>query len=434
MSDHGQYELSRRTLLQTSAVGVGALGALSACGVKSGSSSSSDVIKVGYVSPETGPLAPFGQADSYVIKALASRLNSGVKIGSKSHKIQVIVKDSQSTDARAADVASDLILKDKVDLMLVSSTPDTTNPVSDQCESNGVPCISTVAPWQSWFFGRGAKPTTVYKWTYHFFWGLEDIEAVYSDMWQQVTTNKKIGGLWPNDSDGDAFAATTTGFPAIAKKLHYSVTDPGRYPDGTQDFTAQISRFKSADCDILTGVPIPPDFITFYKQAAQQGYSPKLVTLAKALLFPSTVEALGSLGDNLGSEVWWTPSHPFTSSLTGQSAKQLAAAFEAGTKTQWIQPIGFVHALFEVAYAAIAKAGGGHNASALINAIKSLSLNTIVGPVNWGAGPVPNVAKTPLVGGQWRKSSGGPYPFELVIVSNKEHPNIPAGGKVQVNA
>jgi branched-chain amino acid transport system substrate-binding protein len=331
-------------------------------------------------------------------------------------------------------VASDLILKEKVDLMLVSSTPDTTNPVSDQCESNGVPCISTVAPWQSWFFGRGAKPTTVYKWTYHFFWGLEDIEAVYSDMWQQVTTNKKIGGLWPNDSDGDAFAATTTGFPAIAKKLHYSVTDPGRYPDGTQDFTAQISRFKSADCDILTGVPIPPDFITFYKQAAQQGYSPKLVTLAKALLFPSTVEALGSLGDNLGSEVWWTPSHPFTSSLTGQSAKQLAAAFEAGTKTQWIQPIGFVHALFEVAYAAIAKAGGGHNASALINAIKSLSLNTIVGPVNWGAGPVPNVAKTPLVGGQWRKSSGGPYPFELVIVSNKEHPNIPAGGKVQVNA
>jgi hypothetical protein len=31
----------------------------------------------------------------------------------------------------------------------------------------------------------------------------------------------------------------------------------------------------------------------------------------------------------------------------------------------------------------------------------------------------PNVAKTPLVGGQWRKGSGGRY--ELVIVSNKQY-------------
>ena len=31
---------------------------------------------------------------------------------------------------------------------LAAVTPETTNPVSDQCEANGVPCISTVAPWQ----------------------------------------------------------------------------------------------------------------------------------------------------------------------------------------------------------------------------------------------------------------------------------------------
>ena len=32
------------------------------------------------------------------------------------------------------EAMADLILKDKIDLMLVSSTPETTNPVSDQCE------------------------------------------------------------------------------------------------------------------------------------------------------------------------------------------------------------------------------------------------------------------------------------------------------------
>jgi len=37
------------------------------------------------------------------------------------------------------------------------------------------------------------------------------------------------------------------------------------------------------------------------------------------------------------------------SGLTGQSAKQLADAYTAATKRPWTQPIGFVHALFEVA-------------------------------------------------------------------------------------
>ena len=40
--------------------------------------------------------------------------------------------------------AAKLINEDGVDLMLVASTPETVNPVADQCEAAGVPCISTV--------------------------------------------------------------------------------------------------------------------------------------------------------------------------------------------------------------------------------------------------------------------------------------------------
>ena len=108
-----------------------------------------------------------------------------------------------------------------------------------------MPCISTVAPWQSWFFGRGATPKTKYKWTYHFFWGLEDIEAGLSSIWSAVPNNKNIGGLWPNDSDGDAFASEP-GIPRVRKPLGYSIMDPGRYADLTTDFTAQIAAFVTA--------------------------------------------------------------------------------------------------------------------------------------------------------------------------------------------
>ena len=41
---------------------------------------------------------------------------------------------------------------------------------------------------------------------------------------------------------------------------------------------------------------------------------------------------------------------------------------------------------------------------------------------------MPNVAKTKLVGGQWR--TGGEAP-ELVIVSNAQAPEIPTAGEVE---
>lgn len=421
------------------ALAVAAIAVLAASGCSKGlgggdTVGSTDVIKIGYVSPQTGPLAPFGEADSFVVKQMTQVFkDKPLKVADKTYQVEIIVKDSQSDSKRAGEVAAELINTDGVDLMLVASTPDTTNPVADQCEANGVPCISTVAPWQPFFFGRGGTPTKSFNWTYHFFWGLEDVEAVYQDMWSQVSTNKQAGALWPNDPDGTAWGDKTNGFGPVVAKNGYSIVDPGFYPNGTEDFTAQISRFKSGNADILLGVPIPPDFTNFWKQAKQQGYTPRIATIGKALLFPSSAEALGDIANNLGTEVWWSPNHPFTSSLTGQSAKALAEAYTADTGKQWTQPIGFVHAMFEVATAAVQKAGGQDKA-AVASALKSLSLNTVVGPLDWTKGPVPNVAKTPLVGGQWRKSTGGKYPFDLVIVSNSLAPRIPTAGKVEALA
>src|SRR5204863_484828 len=161
--------------------------------------------KIGFISPKTGPIAAFGEADDYVLANARKALANGIAVGGKTYPVEIIARDSQSNSNRAAEVASGLINNDQVDLMLASSTSDTTNPVSDQCEVNGVPCITTDTPWQAWYFGRGGKPNQGFDWTYHFFWGLEDIIAVYSSMWNSLPTNKVIGGLWSDDPDGAAF-------------------------------------------------------------------------------------------------------------------------------------------------------------------------------------------------------------------------------------
>jgi branched-chain amino acid transport system substrate-binding protein len=396
-------------------------------------------IKLGYVSPKTGPLAAFAEADDFVIKNFLATVKDGLPINGQTVAVEVAIKDSQSDPNRAAEVAKELIVSDKIDLMLVASTPETTNPVSTQCEIEEVPCISTVAPWQPWFIGRQADPGggppawKPFSYTYHFFWGLEDVIAAYTNMWGQLETNKSVGGLFPNDGDGNAWGDKTVGFPPVLDKLGYKLTDPGRYQNLTDDFSAQIAAFKGANAEIITGVVLPPDFTTFWKQANQQGFRPKAASIGKAILFPVAVEALGDAGNNLSSEVWWSPTHPFKSSLTGASAGDLAAAYTKATGKQWTQPIGFIHALFEVAVSVLKRSEDLANAEATIAAIGTTSLDTIVGHIAWDGANLPpfaakNVAKTPLVGGQWRLKDGK---YDIVIVDNKTFPAIPVGGKME---
>jgi branched-chain amino acid transport system substrate-binding protein len=426
-----RIQLSRRTFLKLSAASAASL-ALNACGA--GGATSGRAIKLGYVSPQTGPLAPFGEADTFTVNAMQTFLEGGLAIAGATHPVEILVRDSQSDPNRAAEVAADLILNDGIDLMLVASTPETTNPVSDTCEINGTPCISTVAPWQPWFIGRGGQPgQTEFGWTYHFFWGLEDIISVFTNMWNSQETNKVVGGMWPNDGDGLAWSSPEVGFPPALAGGGYSVVDPGRYENLKDDFSAEISQFKDQSVEIVTGVMIPPDLGTFLTQASQQAFTPKMFTVGKAALFPAVVEGIsGGLGEGLTTEIWWTPNHPFTSSLSGASAKELGDAYESETGKQWTQPIGFVHALFEVAVDALKRVTNLDDKPALAGAIKATNLSTIVGNISWANGPVPNVAKTPLVGGQWVK--GTAHPFELVITSNATAPNIPTGGATQVMA
>jgi len=387
-------------------------------------------IKIGYVSPATGPLAAFASADAFIFEGIKTFLADGLRVGGKSYKVEILSEDSESDPTKAAAKAGKLITEDAIDLMLVGNTPDTTNPVSDQCEANGVPCISSLAPWQAWFIGRGGKPgETTFNWTYHFFWGLEDIIPQFISMWSSLDTNKSVGGLFPNDGDGNVWGDTTVGFPPALTGAGFTLTDPGRYENLNQDFTAQIAAFKKAKAEIITGVVIPPDFPTFWKQAKQQGFVPKAASIGKALLFPESIQALGKDGIGLSSEVWWSPNHPYSSSLTGASAKELADAYTASSGAQWTQPIGFAHALFEVAIAALV-AAGSTDKTAVRDAIKTMKIDTIVGTVDFTSGPIPNVAKTALCGGQWREADT-PTGYDLVIVDNSLNPGVPTGGTIE---
>jgi len=430
-------KVTRRELLKRGGVAAGGLavsGSLAGPAWARGRAfEASNTIKIGFVSPITGATSGFGEPDPYVISLARKAFAKGLKVGGKSYSVQIVNRDSQSAPSHAAQVANDLIHSQSADLILATSTPETVNPVADAAEAAGIPYVTTVVPWEAWYFGRGAKDPTKnpFQFGFHFCFGVENFDKAYTHLWPQVKTNKKVGVMWPNDADGNAIRAA---LGPLLEKAGYTIVDPGAYQDGTNDYSAQISKFKSEGVEIFNTFPIPPDFATFWRQAAQQGLTKqiKIAQIAKTGLFPSQVTALGSLGNNLASACYWHPTWPYKSSLTHISSKSLGAGYTAHSHKQWNQQAGPSLALFDVAAAALRKSGDPKDKNAVVAAMKTLKVETPVGVLDWSKsrpGVPSNVVPTPIPGGQWVKSKK--FKVDFVICEHSDDPKIPTGGHLK---
>jgi len=424
MNKKDKKNITRREFIKKVGKGTAAVGVASMVPklVKPARAAQRDHILIGYINPSTGGLAAFGEPSPWVDDRAMKRINAdgGIYLREYGKKYPVKWKlvDTESNPTKAAELASKLILNDKVDLLMPCHTPDTVNPVSAIAERFKVPCICIDAPIEDWL------PGGPYKWSFLHFWSADhDITNVFFGIWDQMQTNKVIGGLWPNDFDGVHWAEV---FNDLGPKRGYEIVDKGRFPFLQKDFSSHINAFKKANVEIVTGVLIPPDFATALRQFRQSGFNPKVITMAKAILFPSAVEALGGdLGEGLTTELWWSPHHPFKSSLTSETTKQLCDAWESETKRQWTPPIGYKHSGWELINDVFIRAGS-LDKEKVREAIAQTSLNTIVGPVNYND---KNYSRTPLVGAQWTK--GSKWKWEQKIVYNKGYNYIPLTGELK---
>src|SRR5215475_12018375 len=426
--------ISRRSVLRAAGAGAafaGFGGLLAACStsLKGSSTGTTKGITIGWIHPLTGPLSGFGAPDNWVISKIkqTSPYKNGFKIGGKTYPVTIKSYDSQSSSTRAGDLARTAILTDNVDLLLASSTPETVNAVASQAETLGTPLICANIPWEAWYLnlfpnGNPQHATEKAKNVVMYFLGAEHLVECFIPMWNrihsQLHTNKVVAAAFPNDSDGNAFRAV---FPAIAQAAGYTFNMSSAYPDGTTNYSSMISQFKAAKADFFTNVPLPPDFATMWKQSAQQGFKPRLATVAKVLLFPPDAYALGSLAYNVATDAWWTPSLPWKSSFTGETCQQMANDFESATNGQWNSNISN-YSLFEAAHEALTSVSDPHDKAEVADAIHKVNIQAVAGPLNFASGgPAPGVAITPPVGVQWQK--GTKFPVEMQTVDNTLQPD-----------
>lgn len=412
--------MKRRELLAAGA----ALGALGGARAQNAPNAP---LRVALISPTTGVLSAFGATNTYVHGLFAERLAAGLPTRHLGQRVVMLeLYDAASSPARAAEIAAALAANG-THLVLATATPEICNPVADVCEAAGVPCVTSVVPWQAWFHGRKGNPNKGFQWTFHFFVGLEDFAGVYGSLFARAGLGRVVGGIWPDDIDGPAFREA---MPQALAQHQLTLFDPGRLQLAAPDYTGIATRLRDAGVQMLTGVLPPPVALAFFEAARKVGYQPRMASIAKAFPFPETVAAIDAPGMALTNEVWWSPAWPFRSGWTGATSQQVAQEYEQRTRQPWVQTLGFSHALVDLAAQVVQEAEAATR-QGLVQALRRTKAKTVVGPLGFvGRFPSLNVCSTPAVGGQWQRDAQGRW--VLQVVDNTRSPFIPVTTRLQV--
>lgn len=459
----GEFEFGRRTALKAAtAISAGGLLSSAMSAGIANAASKTGVIKIGYVSPQTGALAGFAGPDNYVVSLIrnTAAFKKGIKIGGTTYPIEIIYKDTQSAENVAVQVTQELIAEGAT-LIMTEGAPETTIPVATTCEQAKVPCLSTVVPWEAYWGGfsgtsitaEGGAGGTGPKYNACYFFGMAQFAQCFVPMIEKIQAktgcNSTFAEMFPNDADGNAFAG---GFAPTVNAIYPNkfqfVTSQNGYTDLSGDWSAMAQAFKTqgpngGPCDLFICCPLPPDFQSFWTTASQQGWLPKIATVAKVMLFPSDATALGALSKNIATDAWFTPYAPYKSSLDGLTAAKFATNYQTPTR-QWVQSMGSTYTLFEVAYNALSRVKS-LNPLEIAEALQTTDMKmTMCGPLNMNstgkdgtiASPAKGIGIIPPVGVQWKPGStkligGRKYDWSQYVVDNTLNKSVPLNGTLE---
>jgi len=337
----------------------------------------------------------------------------GLVIDGELCPVEIILYDTQSDQSTCSEMADKLCVEDKVDIIIGMNTPETAVPVETKAEQHEVPCVGIQAP-----VDPCAMANDVSDWHTHAFWTVQTIYDEYQALWTAAgfppESGAKIGLAFANDSDGSSWGPL---FYENATAAGYEVLPLDLYPSGSNDFSNIVKSFKDADIDILSGTNIPPDFSNLYTQMISAGVEVDVVTMGKCCLLPGDVEALGDNVEGIMTEVWWQPSYPYTSDLTGKSGQDVNEMYTADNGRGIPQPTGYAYAALELAITTLRNAGTRDKA-AIMQALRDLDVTTIVGPIKYDKEMNGmQYAQTVMTGGQWQKQDDGTWGLEIIDAS-----------------
>ncbi len=276
--------------------------------------------------------------------------------------LKIVVYDDTSKPPDAVRLYEKLVTEDKVHVLLGPYSSPITFASSTVAEKHQLPMIALEAN-ASGIFRRGFKWLVGViddgpKWSYQYF-----------DMLKAEGKAKSIGFVI---EDTPHPKEVGSGSIPKAKEIGLAVKVEERFPVATQDFTPIITKLKAANPDIVYVAAFPSREVTFFKQALEQGLSPR-----EYHMIHHGVAFYGALGlknaNLLTGEAYWMPG------VKAGNAKPFEELLQKLNVKVEDYPWSSIHYFgFEALLAGLEKAGT-LDRDKLMAAIKSLDIETISG-------------------------------------------------------
>ncbi|NTW27822.1 MAG: ABC transporter substrate-binding protein [Coriobacteriia bacterium] len=218
------------------ALAVGVAGCSSGAGGASTSGSAAPV-KIGAIVSLTGSYAAMGLAEKQALELEVKRINDAGGVGGK--KIELVIVDDGTDEAKAVAKASELIEREKVVAILGATGTGQSMAIRSELTRSGVPEISMA--------GGNAITGTFDKLVFQTPWSNAIIiPSVLKRM--AADGHKKIGVMTDSSGYGkDGLAIINSAASAAGLTVVSSQT----FNPGDTDFSAQLTRLKNSDADSI---------------------------------------------------------------------------------------------------------------------------------------------------------------------------------------
>lgn len=318
-----------------------------------GSETIPDKIVIGSTLPLTGTESQAGgkQRQGYELAVDLANRAGGVDIGGKKVPVELKLLDDTTDQAKAVNLAQRLITQDKVNFFLGTYSAPLVEAQTTVAEQNQIPYVNGGGA-ASTIYGKG------FKWIFGTLAPVQNL-ATTEMGWidQQQSAGKlakpaRVAVVWENTSHGKDFRAGIEEF-VKAHPGNYNVVVDESFPLDGKDFSAVLSKVRSAKADLFMVDAHLPDFITMQRQYLSTKMCNQLITYGARGSEVDARSALGKAGVTyILSAVWWNKQ------LGNQGLnKQFIDAFKAkyGTDPEWYQATSYEAA--RALLTAISKAG-----------------------------------------------------------------------------
>lgn len=294
-------------------------------------------VKIGAVLPLSGALAAGGQygRGGYDLAARDINKAGGIK-GLDGRCVEVVFGDHKGEPARASQMATQLVQRDKVVALSGSYTSATGLTASSAAQRLGVPWLQSVGLANE-ITERGLD--LVFRNKYNTSMASAAAFELFKDLSEKSgKPMTRVALLWENSAYGtEAAKETRAAAKAAGVKL---VTDIG-FESGTANLTGQLVRVRGAKPDVVLAWDFEPDSIVLLKGMRTLGIDVPFVAPGGGLIGKGVAD-LGDVSNGVIALAGWSPDLKTPSSASvgrrfadkyGQSMNDDAAACYQAT---WI--------------------------------------------------------------------------------------------------